>query len=199
MHSWLFWRSYLSLLIGLLVLILEIIAFWKMFEKAGEHGRYIFIPWFNLSVLSRIARRTDLFLYIIWWFIACILFWCLGLKMLFILVYLFTMIFCWMISYSVAKNFWRTSSAAPVFVVSPINYLVLWFSDDKYMYKNGQLVLKKTVEKPIDENILNDIENEIHTKHLWEINNINPFDEDYWTDDNIWNWSIQYSQNIPNS
>ena len=199
MYSWLSWTSYLSLLISLSVLILEIIAFWKIFEKAGEHWRYIFIPWFNLFVLSRIAGRTDLFLYMIWWFSAAILFAFLNIYILVLLSSLFVGIIAWIISYSIAKNFWRTNSAALVFVVSPINYLVLWFSDDQYIYQSSTNHTKIQIspKNPIDENILKDIEEEIHTKHLWEYEKSNTIGGNDW-DDDIWSWNFKNTQNIPN-
>lgn len=196
MYSWLLWTSFLYLLIVSSVFILEIIAFWKMFEKAGEHGRYILIPWFNLFVLSRIARRTELFWYMIWWLVVGILCASLGLKILFILVDLFTIVICWILNYSIAKNFWRTNSAALVFVVSPINYLALWFSDDQYIYKDNKLIINRSVKRSIDENILRDIENEIHTKHLWENTNTNTSDNNYWNNNCIWNSNIQNPQNF---
>jgi hypothetical protein len=45
--------------IGLMVLL--IVAWWKLFEKAGEHGWAAIIPFYNTYVLYKISGKTKLF------------------------------------------------------------------------------------------------------------------------------------------
>lgn len=194
--------------IWIVVIVLLAISFWKIFEKAWEHGRYALIPIFDVFIVSRIAQKINNFRYLLWWAAWALLFWYWHISILFILCSIFASVQGYIISYSVAQHFWWRTSASIVFALSPwIKWIVLWLSSDQYIFENGQVhhEIKIPPKKPIDANILNDIENEIHTKHLWETNNTNSFGEDYWTDDNIWDWSVQYpqnistSQNIPNS
>lgn len=77
--------------------------------------------------------------------------------------------------------------------------MALWFSDDQYMYKDNKLIINRPVKRSIDENILRDIENEIHTKHLWENTNTNTSDNNYWNNNCIWNSNIQNPQNFQTS
>ena len=48
----------------LVLLVVSIVAAWKVFEKAGEKGWKILIPFYNLYTLFRIAGRNG------WWMLA---------------------------------------------------------------------------------------------------------------------------------
>ncbi len=48
----------------LVLVVIGIVAGWKVFEKAGEQGWKILIPFYNLYTLFRIAGRNG------WWMLA---------------------------------------------------------------------------------------------------------------------------------
>ena len=52
-----------GLIVGLAILLIAIIAHWKIFTKAGQHGWTSIIPILNLIVLLKIVKRP------IWWII----------------------------------------------------------------------------------------------------------------------------------
>lgn len=54
------------ILIGIAVAVLEIVAIWYVFVKAGEPGWAILIPIYNLLVMIKIAGKP-------WWFILLML------------------------------------------------------------------------------------------------------------------------------
>jgi hypothetical protein len=54
------------IIIGLAVAILEIVAIWFMFVKAGEPGWAILVPIYNYLVMIKIAGKP-------WWFILLLL------------------------------------------------------------------------------------------------------------------------------
>lgn len=49
------------LFVWLLLVVLSVVAGWKIFEKAGEKGWKVLIPFYNLYTLFRIAGRSG------WW------------------------------------------------------------------------------------------------------------------------------------
>jgi hypothetical protein len=49
--------------IGFLIFIMMVVAWWKVFTKAGEAGWKSLIPFYNLYVLCRIAGKS------FWWFL----------------------------------------------------------------------------------------------------------------------------------
>lgn len=51
-------------IIGLIVAVLEIIALWRIFKKAGKHGWAAIIPIYNLVVLFNVAGMSG------WWTLA---------------------------------------------------------------------------------------------------------------------------------
>ena len=59
-HAWL---AGPMVVVWLAVLILFLTAGWKIFEKAGESGWKIFIPFYSTYTLFRIAGRNG------WWFL----------------------------------------------------------------------------------------------------------------------------------
>lgn len=50
-------------LFGLLILVLMIYSGWKVFEKAGQPGWAILIPFYNVYILLKIANKPG------WWLI----------------------------------------------------------------------------------------------------------------------------------
>jgi hypothetical protein len=52
-----------SLVIGLVALVLDVIAFWMIFAKAGRPGWAAIIPFYNLYTMCKVAGRPG------WWWI----------------------------------------------------------------------------------------------------------------------------------
>ncbi len=52
-----------SSMINLAVLVLTVIAYWMVFEKAGEAGWKALIPFYNEYILFKVSGKKDLF----WW------------------------------------------------------------------------------------------------------------------------------------
>ena len=46
------------LIVGVIISVLTIIAWWRIFEKAGEKGWKVLIPFYNLYILFKIAGRN---------------------------------------------------------------------------------------------------------------------------------------------
>jgi hypothetical protein len=104
------------LFVWLVLLVLLIVAHWKVFEKAGEAGWKSLIPFYNAYTLFRIAGRNG------WWF--------LGL-----LVPLVNIVVLIMLSLDLAKHFGKSSvfGIVGLFFFSVIGYLMLGFGDAKYV------------------------------------------------------------------
>ncbi len=56
-----------SSMINLAVLVLTVIAYWMVFEKAGEAGWKALIPFYNEYILYKVSGKKNLF----WWQLAC--------------------------------------------------------------------------------------------------------------------------------
>jgi hypothetical protein len=55
-----------SALVGLVVLVVAIVAYWRIFTKAGEEGWKSIIPIYNIVVLLKIVGRP-------WWWLVLML------------------------------------------------------------------------------------------------------------------------------
>jgi len=106
---------------ALIVWVLVIAGYWKMFSKAGEAGWQSIIPIWNLLVLLRIVGRP-------WWWI---------------LLYLipFVNIIIWVIvSYDTAKSYGHGWGYAIGIILIPyVFYVLLGFGDSQYVGKGAQL------------------------------------------------------------
>ena len=105
-----FWVSYI------LLLVIALVANWKIFEKAGEAGWKILVPFYNTYTLLRISGRNG------WWFLG-----------LFVpLVNLFVVI---RLALDLAKHFGKSTMFAifGLMIFSFIGYLMLAFGDAKYV------------------------------------------------------------------
>ena len=105
-----FWVAYI------LLLVIALVANWKIFEKAGEAGWKILVPFYNTYTLLRISGRNG------WWFLG-----------LFVpLVNLFVVI---RLALDLAKHFGKSTMFAifGLLIFSFIGYLMLAFGDAKYV------------------------------------------------------------------
>lgn len=104
------------LFIYLAVWVVSIIAFWKVFEKAGQPGWAAIIPIYNIYVLLKVAGRPG------WW-------------LLLFLIPFVNLIVSIIVSLDVAKNFGKDAVFAifGLIIFSFIGYLILGFGDAKYV------------------------------------------------------------------
>lgn len=105
-----------ALVISLVVWVVMIVAFWKVFTKAGEAGWKCIIPIYNTYTLCRIAGRNG------WWF--------LGL-----LVPVVNIIVSLIISIDLAKHFGKSTvfGVVGLWIFSVIGYLMLGYGDAEYV------------------------------------------------------------------
>ena len=104
------------LLIWLAVLVVCIIAFWKVFTKAGQPGWAAIIPIYNLIILLKIAGRPA------WWF-------------LLMLIPIVNIVISLIVAIDVAKSFGQSTvfGVVMLWLLSNIGYLVLAFGSAKYI------------------------------------------------------------------
>lgn len=105
--------------------VLQVVAMWKIFEKAGEAGWKSLIPLYNLYILLKIIRFNWLLLLGLLIFIIPILGWAIGAIYLVVL----QVIVCYRLARSFGKELGYTLG---LIFLTPIFYLMLGFGDAKY-------------------------------------------------------------------
>ncbi len=117
--------------VWLAVMVLMIVAYWKIFKKAGMQGWEAIVPIYNLIVLFQITK-TPLWMIIL---------------LLIPIVNIFAFFIVWIIvSLNLAKVFGKDTVFAILLMFFPyIMYPVLAFNDDKY--------IGDQVEVPVGEEI----------------------------------------------
>ncbi len=99
----------------LAVMVLGIVAMWKIFEKAGEPGWAAIIPFYNLYVLFKIT-------------------WGNGWKFLFLLIPFANIVFAIITMVKLAKAFGKSGGfAVGLIFLSIIFYCILAFGDAQYI------------------------------------------------------------------
>lgn len=98
------------------IVIATVVAMWKVFVKAGKPGWAAIIPIYNVIVLLDIVGRP-------WWWIFLFL------------IPLVNIIFAIIIAIDMAKAFGKGTAFGVIglFLFSAIGYLILGFSDAKYV------------------------------------------------------------------
>lgn len=112
-----FWAALGALwLVWLVVAILQIVAMWKLFEKAEEAGWKSIIPFLNMYTMFRIAGRN-------------------GWGFLLMFIPFVNIIVLLMLSLDMAKHFGKSTAFGIIglFFFSTIGYLILGFGDAKYV------------------------------------------------------------------
>lgn len=106
-------------LIGLVLGAINIVAMWKVFEKAGVEGWKAIIPVYNLWVLMEISGKPG------WWALLNLIPYAGGL--VFLVLYIMAML-------ELAKRFGKDSTFAVLGLVifSMVGFLMLAFGDAKY-------------------------------------------------------------------
>ena len=107
--------------IMLVALILSIIVLWRIFAKAGKAGWKSIIPIYNYIVLLQIIGRP-------WWWL------------LLFLIPLANLIMSIVVAIDLGKSFGKSEvfSIIMLWLLSPIGFLLLAFSGDKYVGPRGQ-------------------------------------------------------------
>lgn len=118
MYSGMDWGT--NWFMALVIWVLSIIAFWRVFEKAGQPGWAAVIPFYNLYVLVKVAGRPG------WWF-------------LLLLIPFVNVIVMLVIALDVAKAFGKSTAFGVVglWLFSIIGYMILGFGDAKYLRKKS--------------------------------------------------------------
>jgi len=103
-------------LLYLVLLVVGIIAFWRVFTKAGRPGWAALIPFYNLYTLCKVAGRPG------WWLIL-------------FLIPLVNIVMAIIISIDVAKAFGKSAAFGVIglWLFSLIGYLMLGFGQSKYL------------------------------------------------------------------
>lgn len=102
--------------IYLVVIVVMIVAHWKIFEKAGEAGWKCLVPFYNTYTLFRIAGRNG------WWFLA-------------LLVPFVNIIVMLILSIDLAKHFGKSTvfGVVGLWIFSLIGFLILAFDKSTYV------------------------------------------------------------------
>lgn len=111
--------------VAIIFYILQVVAMWKIFEKAGEAGWKSLIPIYNLYILLKIIRFNWLLLLGLLIFIIPIIGWVIGAIYMFVL----QVIICYRLSRSFGKELGYTIG---LLLLTPIFYLILGFGSAKY-------------------------------------------------------------------
>jgi Ca2+/Na+ antiporter len=103
------------MLFWLAVMVVVIIGGWKMFEKAGQPGWAILIPFYNLYIMLKIAGRPG------WW-------------LLLYLIPLVNLVIAIIVAIDIAKAFGQSAVFGffLLFLLGGIGYLILGFGNYRY-------------------------------------------------------------------
>jgi len=115
--------------VSIVFYVLEVIAMWRIFEKAGEAGWKALIPIYNLYILCKIVNFN-------WWlllgfliFLVPIFGWVIG----WVFSGLYIAVLKFVIDYNLAKSFGKgLLFTLGLFFFAPIFYLILGFGSAKY-------------------------------------------------------------------
>ena len=100
--------------LSLAIIVLGIVAMWKIFEKAGEPGWAAIIPFYNIYVLFKIT-------------------WGNGWKFLFLLIPIANIVFAIITMVKLAKAFGKSGGfAVGLIFLSVIFYCILAFDHSEY-------------------------------------------------------------------
>jgi hypothetical protein len=106
----------LMTLVWLAIVFAFIVGGWKMFEKAGQPGWAIVIPFYNAYIMLKIAGRPA------WW-------------LLLFLIPLVNVVFAVILAIDVAKSFGQSAAWGffLLFLLCGIGYLILGFGSATYL------------------------------------------------------------------
>ncbi len=117
------------------ILILQIIAMWKLFNKAGEKGWKSIIPIYNIVILFKISGLSP---WLILAFLATIIPF-IG----FIVVIALNAV----LAYKLAKSFGKDGGwAVGLYFLAPIFYMILAFGKSEYVGPGGEQQVSTSTE-----------------------------------------------------
>ncbi|HEU4967215.1 MAG TPA: DUF5684 domain-containing protein [Candidatus Saccharimonadales bacterium] len=127
-----FGAGWLFILIPLLALFLglaifEIVAVWRVYEKAGKPGWACLVPIYNIWVLAEIAGKPG------WWGLAVLL------SVIPVVGTIITLIVMVVLSVGVARNFGKSDvfGVVGLWLFSAVGFPILAFSAATYRQVNG--------------------------------------------------------------
>lgn len=109
----------------LVILVLFIVAMWKVFQKAGEPGWKALVPIYNYWTLCQIAGRPG------WWSLSFLL---VAIPIVNIVGWIVPFLVSIVVSLDIGKAFKKSTafSVVGLIIFSFIGYLILGFGKDKY-------------------------------------------------------------------
>jgi len=104
------------MLIWLAIFVVVIAAGWKVFEKAGQPGWAVIIPFFNIYIMLKIVGRPG------WW-------------LLLMFIPIVNIVISLIVAIDMAKSFGQSAVFGVVllFLLGGIGYLILAFGSAKYL------------------------------------------------------------------
>lgn len=111
--------------VAIIFYVLQVVAMWRIFEKAGEAGWKSLIPIYNLYILLKLIRFNWMLLLGLLIFIIPIVGWIIGAIYMFVL----QVIICNRLARSFGKDLGYTIG---LLLVAPVFYLMLGFGESKY-------------------------------------------------------------------
>jgi len=107
---------------GLIILIIEIIAYWKMFVKAGEPGWKAIIPIYNIVIAFKIAGKNPYMVFLL----------LIPIVNIFVIGYLYI---------NLGRTFGKDAfwSIILLYILNPIGQLILGFGKSTYMATGAPL------------------------------------------------------------
>ena len=109
-----------TIIFTLAAVVLTVVAEWKIFEKAGEAGWKILIPFYNTYTLVKIADGN-------------------GVKFLLLLVPFVNIVYAIMLMVRLAKSFGQSGGFAVGLIFLPFIFLlILAFGGAQYVGPNGE-------------------------------------------------------------
>lgn len=105
----------MSWLVLLIAFVMSIIGLWRVFEKTGQPGWAAIVPIYNMYILLKVVGRPA------WWIIL-------------LLIPFVNAIVLLVVSLDLAKAFGKSTlfGVVALWLLGPIGYLILGFSDAKY-------------------------------------------------------------------
>ncbi len=115
------------LLIGLAIAIIQIVAMWKMYKKAGQAGWKSIIPIYNVVILFKIAGLSPWLILVYLLMFIPIIGWIAGIVLTAVL------------SYKLALSFGKDIGwAVGLYFLAPIFYMIIAFGKTEYVGPGGE-------------------------------------------------------------
>jgi hypothetical protein len=126
--------SMIGAIISFALVLLLIIAEWKIYVKAGQPGWAVIVPFYNIYILLKIAGKPG-------WLVFLLL--GMFIPIINILVMIAAFVISIIVSLDIAKAFGRSSMFGffLLFLFSPIGYMILGYGKSQYVgaENSGQL------------------------------------------------------------